>query len=284
MGAEAYDPPHVALSPLADSYDNLILDMDGCVWIGNEPTPGAVEAISALREAGKRVAFVTNNPRRSAEEYVQKLWGLGIQASAADVVTVGGAMQHALAETRSGRTAFVIGSDALKRHVADAGLKLLNGTDLDTRAEVVVVGGGGEWSFLDLRAAVMSARRNGDLLATSRDPTYPMPDGLWPGTGAILAAVEVGSGITAQIVGKPEPQLVLTALDRLGDGRTLLIGDRLDTDVVAAHRARVDAALVLTGGARREDAEAAEPGPVAVAATLAELLTDRRFAPTRPSP
>src|SRR5205085_1555524 len=88
------------------------------------------------RRLAGRAAFVTNNPRSSTEEYVQKLWGLGIQASAADVVTVGGAMQHLLAETRIGRTAYVIGSEALKRHVADAGLKLLNGTDLATRAEV----------------------------------------------------------------------------------------------------------------------------------------------------
>src|SRR5439155_27194910 len=98
IGAEAYDRP-VPLSPLVASYDNLVLDLDGCVWVGDEPTPRAVEAIAALREAGKDVAFVTNNPRRSTEEYVQKMWGLGIKAAAADIVTVGGAMQHLLAET-----------------------------------------------------------------------------------------------------------------------------------------------------------------------------------------
>src|SRR5437016_11257829 len=97
----------------------------------------------------------------------------------------------------------------------------------------------------------MSARRSGDLLATSRDPTYPMPEGFWPGTGAILAAVETASGQAAQIVGKPEPQLVLTAIDRLGEGRTLMVGDRLDTDIVAAAKAHVDAALVLTGEDRK---------------------------------
>ena len=261
------------LSPLVASYDNLVLDLDGCVWVGDEPTPGAVEAIAALREARKRVAFVTNNPRSSTEEYVQKLWGMGIQASAADVVTVGGAMQHLLAETRIGRTAYVIGSEALKRHVADAGLKLLNGTDLATRAEVVVVGATDDLVFEDLRCASMSARRSGDLLATSRDPTYPMPDGFWPGTGAVLAAVETASGRTAQIVGKPEPQLVLTAIDRLGEGRTLMVGDRLDTDIVAAAKAHVDAALVLTGDTTREEAEAAKkPKPIAIAETLADLV------------
>lgn len=263
----------MGLSTFAAGYDNIVCDMDGCLWIGDELTPRAGEAIAAIREAGKGLAFVTNNPRRAAEDYVAKMWRLGIQASPSDVVTVGGATQHLLAETRQGRTAFVIGSDALRKHVADAGLKVLNGTDLDTRAEVVVIGGSDDWTFDDVRVAAMSARRNGDLIATSRDPTYPMPDGFWPGTGSVVAAVEVASGREAIVVGKPEPQLIISALDRLGDGRALMIGDRLDTDVAAAAKAHVDAALVLTGGATREQAAAApDPKPVAVADTLADLV------------
>jgi hypothetical protein len=131
----------VPLSPLLDRYDQLILDLDGCIWVGDRPVDGSVEAVAALRQAGKRVAFATNDPRSSTEDYVAKLWSLGIQASLGDVVTVGGATQHLLAETRSGRTAFVIGTEPLWRHVAEAGLRLLNGTDLASRAEVVVVAG-----------------------------------------------------------------------------------------------------------------------------------------------
>ena len=263
----------VALSPLAASYDHIVCDLDGCVWRGDELTPRADEAIAAIREAGKGVAFVTNNGRRSAEEYVQKMWRLGIKASPGDIVTVGGALQHLLAETRQGRTAFVIGSEVLQKHVTDAGLKVLNGTDLDTRADVVVLSGSGEWSYENIRAAAMSARRNGDLIATGIDPTFPMPDGLWPGSGALVRAVEVASGQTATVVGKPEPQLIISALDRLGDGRALMIGDRIDTDIAAAGKAHIDAALVLTGGASREEAAAApDPKPVAVADTLADLV------------
>lgn len=263
----------MGLSRFVSAYDHVILDMDGCVWIGDDLTPRADEAVAALREAGKRVAFVTNNPRRSAEDYVAKMWRLGMKASASDVVTVGGATQHLLAETRQGRTAFVIGSPALHEHVAGAGLKILNGTDLDTRAEVVVLGGTDDWTARDLRAAAMAARRGGDLIATSVDPTYPMPDGLWPGTGALVRAVEVASGQTAIVVGKPQPQLIHSALDRLGPGRALMVGDRIDTDVAAAAAAHIDAALVLSGGATREQAAAApEPRPVAVADTLADLV------------
>lgn len=264
----------MALSPLLDRYDQLILDLDGCVWVGEQPVDGSVDAIAALREGGKRVVFVTNSSWHSSEEYVTRLWRLGVRASLADVVTVGGALQHLLAETRAGRTAFVIGQECLRRHVRDAGLKLLNGTDLASRAEVVVVGGTDQFSYDDLRDASLAARRGGDLLATARDPTLPMPDGMWPGTGAIVAAVEAASGVTAQIVGKPRPQLMLSALDRLGEGSTLVVGDRLDSDVAAAAAAGLDAALVLSGGTSADEVTAAaDPRPVAVADTLATLVS-----------
>jgi HAD superfamily hydrolase (TIGR01450 family) len=262
----------VPLSAIAAAYDQFILDLDGCVWIGDEPTPRAVEAVEALRDSGKQIAYATNDPRSATEDYVARLWKLGIRASVRDVVTVGGAVQHLLADTRTGRTAFVIGTDALRRHVADAGLKLLNGTDLASRAEVVIVGGTEDLVYDDLRVASLAVRRGADFLATARDPTYPQPDGLWPGTGAILAAVEVASERTAQIVGKPEPQLLLTALDRLGEGRTLVVGDRVDTDLSAAARAQLDAALVLSGGTKPEALNGFEPAPIAVCETLADLL------------
>ena len=269
----------MALSLLVARYDQLILDLDGCVWVGEEAVPGSVEAVAALRDAGKRVAFATNDPRSPGEEYVARLWAIGVRASLGDVVTVGGAVQHLLTETRRGRTAFVIGTDALRSHVADAGLKLLNRTDLASRADVVVVGGTDDLTYSELRDASLAVRRGAELLATGRDPTYPMPDGLWPGTGAILAAVETATGARAELIGKPEPQLFLTALDRLGEGRTLVVGDRLDADIAAAARAGLDSALVLSGGTTAEEAREAkrkrkpdDPAPVAVADDLASLV------------
>jgi len=262
----------VGLSPLAVRYDQFILDLDGCVWIGDEPTPGVLGALEQVREADKQVAYATNDPRSATEDYVTRLWRIGIRASVRDVVTVGGAMQHLLAETRNGCTAFVIGTESLRKHVNDAGCRVLNGTDLASRAEVVVVGGTEDLVYDDLRNAALAVRRGADFLATARDPTYPQPDGLWPGTGAILAAVEVASERQATVIGKPEPQLLLTALDRLGEGRTLVVGDRIDTDLGAAAAAGLDSALVLSGGARREDVDGLEPPPVAVGDTLAQLL------------
>ncbi len=265
------------LSPLLQGYDQVVLDLDGCVWVGDEPVPGSPEAIVALRGAGKRVAFATNNSWHPAEDQVARLWGHGIQASLGDVVTVGGAMQHLLHETRSGRGAFVIGGASLKAAVAGAGLTVLNGTEQAEHADVVVIGGTDDVTYDDLRVATLAARRSGDLLATARDPTLPMPGGHWPGTGALLAAVETATGLTGEIVGKPEPQLFLTAIDRLGEGRTLAVGDRLDTDVAAATAAGIDAALVLSGGMTADEARAAiaaegAPQPVAVEPDLRTLV------------
>jgi glycerol-1-phosphatase len=263
----------VPLSALANRYDQFILDLDGCVWIGGEPTPGVVEALEELRRAGKRIAFATNNAFESGEDLVAQLWKIGVRASLRDVVTAGGAMQHVLAETRAGRTAFVIGAPSMHRHVAAAGLKVLNGTDLASRAEVVVVAGTTDLTYDDLRKAIQAVLRGADLLATARDPTYPQPDGPWPGTGALLAAVEYATDRTAQIVGKPDPQLFRTALDRLGEGRTLVVGDRVGSDLAAAAAAELDAALVENDGTDRAALDGFQPPPVAVGGTLAEILT-----------
>jgi glycerol-1-phosphatase len=202
---------------------------------------------------------------------VRKLWGLGFQAAREEIVTVGGALQHVLADSGHA-TAFVIGSVAVHRHVSDAGLRILNGSDLADRADVVVISGHERFDFAELKGAVQAALRGAELWCTGRDATFPMPDGPWPATGSVVAAIEAATGMQARSVGKPEPQLFLTALDRLGDGRALVIGDRLDADMAGAHAAGLDGALVLTGASTAAMARAADPAPAFVAATLAELL------------
>jgi HAD superfamily hydrolase (TIGR01450 family) len=262
----------VTLTPLLSRYDHVLLDLDGCVWVGDEPTPRAVEAVAALRAAGKGIAFITNDGRHGTEEFVRKLWRLGFQASLEEVVTVGGALQHVLA-TRGGGSAYVIGSPAVFRHVTDAGMRVVNGTEFAGRADVVVVAAHDELTYSELTLAVQSVLRGADLLGAARDATFPMPDGPWPGTGAVLAAVEFATGRRAATVGKPDAQVFLTALDRLGPGRALVVGDRLDADLGGAGAAGLDAAVVLTGATNREEAELArEPKPVAIAGSLGDLV------------
>jgi glycerol-1-phosphatase len=263
----------VPLSPLLRRYDSALLDLDGCVWVGDEPTPRAVEAVAALREAGKGVAFVTNDGRLAGEEFVRKLWRLGFQASLEEVVTVGGALQHWLAERRDrAASAFVIGSAAIWRHVEDAGLRIVNDTDLATRADLVVVAAHDDFRYAELRTAIQAVARGAGVVAAGRDATFPMPDGPWPGTGSVLAAVEKATGAKAVSVGKPEAAIFQTALDRLGGDGALVVGDRLDSDFAGARAAELDAAIVLTGATSRSEAEAADPAPVAIAETLADLV------------
>jgi glycerol 3-phosphatase-2 len=252
-------------------YDHVLLDLDGCVWVGDAPTPRAREAVAALREARKGIAFVTNDGRYGEDEFVRKLWRLGFRASREEVVTVVGALQHVLAESGY-RTAFVVGSTTVHRHVADAGLRILNRSDLAARADVVVVAAHDDFDYRELRGAIQAVLRGAALICAGRDPTFPMPDGPWPGAGPIVAAIEAGTGATAVSVGKPEPQLFLTALDRLGRGRALVVGDRLDADAGGARAAGLDAAIVLTGATSAAEAQAADPAPTFVAASLAELV------------
>lgn len=261
------------LSPRVAGYDHLLLDLDGCLWVGDEPTDRAVEAVASLREAGKALLFVTNDPQRSPEELVRKLWRLGFQASVDEIASVGGAMQRALAERHDGGSAFVIGAQAMVDHVAEAGLRIVNGTELASRADVVVVAGHDRFDYGELRTAVQAILRGADFVGSTRDPTFPMPDGPWPGSGALLAAVEFATGqAAALLIGKPEPAFYAATLERLGPGRTLGVGDNLTVDVAGAQGVGIDAALVLTGSSTRAQAAAHEPPPHHVAESLAALV------------
>ncbi len=254
-------------------YDHVLLDLDGCVWVGDQPLDGSVEAVAGLREAGKGIAFITNDVRHAPEEFVRKLWRLGFQASVDEVVTCGAALQFVLAERTERGAAFVIGSQALVDHVADAGLRVVNNTEFATRADVVVVGGHEDFDFRELRIATQAVLRGAELIGVTRDRTFPMPDGPWPASGAILAAVEEATGRRAErTVGKPEPDMYAAARDRLGDGRYLAVGDQLDIDIAGARRAGIDSALVLTGLTARAEAASANPRPTHVADSLAALV------------
>ncbi|MHB8693524.1 MAG: HAD-IIA family hydrolase [Solirubrobacteraceae bacterium] len=264
----------MTLTPLLQRYDNVILDLDGCVWVGERCTREAPAAVAALRAAGKSIVFLTNDTRRVPEEYVRKLWGLGIQASLEEVLTVGAAIQFMLADrVRAGGT-YVIGSSAIFRHVSESGQRIVNHTDRANSAELVVVAGHDDLHFSELRIATQALLAGAEMVVAGRDRTFPEADGMTPGTGAIVAALEYASMRTAVNVGKPDARIFDAALDRFGGGDTLVVGDRLDADLTGADAAGLDAAIVLTGVTTRQEAETAtDPSPVAIADDLHALVT-----------
>jgi HAD superfamily hydrolase (TIGR01450 family) len=258
---------------LADRFDGFLVDLDGVVWVGREPVPGSVEALRALLDGGKELCFVTNNPGRPAAEYARRLREVGVEVGPERVVTAGEATAKLAAE-RVGveASAFVIGAAAFHESVAAAGLELLEG-ESGREADVVLVSGHRGFDYEELLTATLALQGGAALLATSRDPTLPMPDGQWPGTGAILAAVETASGARAEIGGKPEPQLFELARERIAAAeRVAMVGDRISSDIEGGRRAGLKTILVLSGATSREEAAGTGPAPDRVVDDLAAVV------------
>ncbi|HMI80870.1 MAG TPA: HAD-IIA family hydrolase [Solirubrobacterales bacterium] len=271
---------------LADRFDGLLIDLDGVVWIGREPVPGSAEALRELLAAGKRLVFVTNNPGRPPEAYAERLRGLGVEVGPEQVVTAGTVVARLAGEAAGpGGTAFVIGRSALKEMVAASGPRLLEGEGAE-EADVVVVSGHPGFDYEELKTAKFALDRGAALFATSHDPTMPYPGGELPGTGAVLAAVEVASGRSATIAGKPEWHLFEMAIEAVRgsfrtegdrkeprDGRLAMVGDRVASDIEGGQAAGLETVLVLSGTTAREAAADADPAPDFVVDDLAGLLT-----------
>lgn len=265
---------------LADDFDGLLIDLDGVVWIGREPVPGAAETLAALLAAGRRIVFVTNNPGHPPAAYAERLTGMGVAVGIDQIVTAGMvAARLARAAAGPDGSAFVISRAPLKEMVAAAGVTVLEG-EAGSEASVVVVSGHRNFDFDELLTAKRALDAGAALIGTSRDPTMPMPGGEWPGTGAILAAVETASGRVAEIAGKPERHLFEIALAALWPGptrdengipRVAMVGDRLSSDIEGGHRAGL-ATILVRSGTDSEDVADAEIRPDHIVADLAALL------------
>jgi glycerol 3-phosphatase-2 len=255
---------------LADPYDAILLDLDGVLYRWPEPIPGAAEAVAALRKAGKRVAFVTNNSSRTPAQVVERLASVGVDAKPEEVVTSALATATILAGRGIG-SAFVIGEEGLLKALAEAGVAVVDSSSDDV--DVVVVGFDRGADYMKLKDASVLVERGASLVASNADPSFPAPGGeSWPGAGALLAAIETTTGTRGEVFGKPEPPLFERALASAGGGRPLVVGDRLDTDIAGASRLGWDSALVLTGDARRVDVESALWTPTFVLDDLSGLV------------
>ena len=261
---------------LAQAFQRFVLDLDGVVWTGDEPVPGAPETIRSLRVAGKRLAFVTNNSSQTHVSYAKKLADVGAQGEESEIVTSADAvarlMESSIPALR-GRAAYVIGGPGLLECVAGLGVRISAGDD-PSECSIVVVGWDRELTYEKLRRATLAIRAGATFIASNSDATYPAPDGLWPGCGATVAALRTSSGVDPMVAGKPKPLMLEVAQDRVGGSPALMIGDRIETDIVAAQAVGWPSTLVLTGATGVPELATAPAWPDFVLKRLSDILED----------
>lgn len=259
--------------PLVQAYDTLLLDLDGVVYVGDQAVPGAADAVHRARDAGVRVAFVTNNASRPPQEVADKLTALGVPATGADVVTAAQAAARLLAEKFPvGAPVLVVGGVGLHDALRERGLEPVTSADSDPVA--VVQGYAPGLDYAMLAEGAIAVRAGAMFVASNMDRTLPSGRGPLPGNGSLVQVIRHATGVEPVSAGKPEPPLHHEAVRRTGARRPLIIGDRLDTDIAGAVRAGTDSLLVLTGVATPADLLTAAPElrPTYVAADLDGLF------------
>jgi len=244
-------------APLTDRYDLVMLDLDGVVYVGGDAVPGAPEHLGAVREAGVRLAFITNNAARSPERVAEHLRELGIGASADDVVTSAQAAARVLADSfGAGARVVLLGSDGLRAALIEQDLVPVG---VEDDAVAVVTGYGPEVLWRDIMRVGVRVRDGLPWVASNRDYTIPTAYGVAPGHGVLVETLERFSRITPTTAGKPERPLLDETIRRVGGQRPLMVGDRLDTDIEGARNAGIDSLLVLTGVTGLSELVAAGP-------------------------
>jgi 4-nitrophenyl phosphatase len=249
----------------------VLFDMDGVLYRGKQVLAGVPELLAFLDRQGLAYACITNNASLTPQQYEQKLAAMGVQIAGARVFTsaiVTG--RYLRANYPCGTRVFIVGMAGLR--------EALLGDDYfvedDVLPELVVQGADFSLTYETLRKATLFIRGGASFIATNPDTTFPAEEGLIPGAGAITAALVAASDVHPLVIGKPAPTMFLVAAELLAvaPSATLVIGDRLDTDIAGARAAAMAAALVLTGVSRRTEAETGPLQPHAIFADLPALL------------
>ena len=258
----------------ADDFDTFLLDQDGVLWHGAQPIPGSLETVSRLQAAGKRVYFVTNNSTRTRVQVAERLSKAGVQASSSDVLTSAAAAAEylltALAPTQ--RSLLVVGELGLVQELQGSGFSCTTAphseVSISERAfaalfeadapvyDAVVVGYDTAFTSAKLARASAAIQRGSLLVGTNPDAGDACGAGIMPGTGPLIAALQNATGVQAVVVGKPSATLILQLISKhdLDPARTVMVGDRLDTDMAFGTAGGVARCLVLSGVATEEQA------------------------------
>ncbi len=258
---------------IIDSYDAVLFDLDGVVYLGPVAVPGAAEGIAALHERGTKIGFVTNNAARPPVAVADHLVELGIPATAADVVTSAQAAAHLLTDRFGpGARILAVGGEGVTVALSEVGLVPVHSAEDNPVA--VIQGYGFDLAWQELNEAAIAIHHGAHWVATNIDPTRPTDRGLVPGNGAAVAAVRMAVAAEPEVAGKPYRPLLDDTVSRLGAAHPLFVGDRLDTDIAGAVNAGLDSMLVLSGSHRAAELLIAAPGqrPTFVGQDLRALL------------
>ncbi|HXG16185.1 MAG TPA: HAD-IIA family hydrolase [Calidithermus sp.] len=249
-----------------------LFDLDGTVYRGETLLPGADRVVAALRAAGRRVAFLSNKPLQTRADYARKLTRLGIPTAAEDVISSSLVLARHLQRLDPGAPVFVIGEPPLIAELEAHGFEVRG----DGRVRWVVIAFDRTFDYAKLHIALQAVRGGARLIATNPDRTCPTEDGEIPDCAGMIAAVEAVSGRSVDVVvGKPSPIILEVALERLGvpAADAVIVGDRLETDIVMGKRHGLATVLVLSGVTPPDDPRIAEVAPDAVIRSIGDLLT-----------
>ena len=253
---------------------SLIIDMDGVLWRADAPIGDLAAIFNRIRGRGLKFVFATNNSTKTSEQYVAKLKDFGVEVEPWQVVTSSQAAAHAMSrEFAPGTKVFMIGEDGVRVAMEEKGFEIL-ALEEAPKAQALVMGMDREINFQKVVEATLLVRRGVPFYATNADKTFPTPRGLIPGSGAWLSIITTATDVEPVVAGKPFPYLMDLSLEKLGTKKeeTLVIGDRLDTDIAAGQAAGYPTALVLSGVSTREQAGTWKPEINMIAEDLATLL------------
>lgn len=251
----------------------FLLDLDGTVYLDDALLPGAAEFLAWVRESGRCCRFLTNNSSRGVDAGMEKMARLGIPGPAEEFLTAVEATVFYLKTCRSPSDVYyVVGTASFCRQLTEAGISLCRTPSPDVTA--VLVGFDTELTYEKVEDACRLLARGADFLATNPDWACPTLFGFIPDCGAICELISRAAGKTPAFLGKPDPAMIRLALEQTGFApeETLMVGDRLYTDIACGCRAGVDTALVLTGEAAAEDAAASQTPPGVICRDLGALL------------
>jgi 4-nitrophenyl phosphatase len=243
-------PPRVRL---------VIFDLDGVVYRGAEPISGAAELVAWLHEAGVAVRFATNNSMVAREGYVERLGAMGIATSVEEIVTSSSAtVEHLHRHAPDVRQVLAIGAEGLREELTAAGFDTTMAGDvtaavpggaLEERYDAVIVGLDPSFDYARLSSGMSAVAGGARLIATNADARYPTPAGFLPGAGSIVASLAAATGVTPEVIGKPEPAMFRAIIEAAGvpAAETVVVGDNPASDIAGARRAGCASILVLTG-------------------------------------